>query len=524
MDTALVTAPEHARTSTAPPRLQESATVTIFGATGDLTSRKLLPALFSLWRGGYFAKPVAIIGIGRRDKDDASFRDEVRRDVAKHAGGRPVSDEEWQRFAAALFYQRMDFTRPGDYRSLAERLTALDARLDLSGNRLFYLATDPDYFGPIAEHLAGAGLVHKDGPGPWTRVVIEKPFGHDLASALELDQELRQFLREDQIFRIDHYLGKDTVQNLMSFRFGNAIFEPLFNRRYVNHVQITMAETLGMEGRRGAYYDHAGALRDVVQNHLLQLLALMAMEPPAVLKAKEIRDEKVKVLRSLIPLTGRAVERWVVRGQYGPGVVDGQQVRGYREEEAVAPDSTTDTYVAIRLGIDSWRWAGVPFLLRTGKRLPRRVTEIAVQFNLPPLRLFTTVECEGDECDITQARPNVLVFRIQPDEGISLSFAAKRPGMNLELHPVRMEFMYGRSFTQPLPEAYQRLLLDALRGDATLFTRADELEAAWEFITPILEAWQNPPAPAFPNYAAGTWGPKEADRLADGCCTGWREP
>jgi glucose-6-phosphate 1-dehydrogenase len=325
------------------------------------------------------------------------------------------------------------------------------------------------------------------------------------------------------------------VQNILSFRFGNAIFEPLFNRRYVDHVEITAAESLGVEGRRGAFYDGTGALRDVVQNHLLQLLALVAMEPPSVLKAKDIRDEKVKVLRSLAPGVPSAlaflgsqeeeigIDNWVVRGQYGAGAVNGQQVRAYRDEEAVDPQSLTETFVAMRVCVDNWRWSGVPFVLRAGKRLPKRLTEIAVQFKLPPLRLFTTVECEGDVCDITHAKPNVLVFRIQPDEGIILTFSAKRPGMNLVLHPVDMDFLYGESFREALPDAYERLLLDALRGDGTLFTRSDELEAAWEFVTPILQAWQRQPPPAFPNYAAGVWGPAEARRLTTGCQQGWRE-
>jgi glucose-6-phosphate 1-dehydrogenase len=432
--------------------------------------------------------------------------------------------QDWDSFAGNLFYHRADITQPAGYESLARRLRDLEAERHLNGNRLYYLATDPDHFGTIVEQLAAANLVQRSGNDRWTRVVIEKPFGKDLASAQALDRHVLRFLREDQVFRIDHYLGKETVQNILSFRFGNAIFEPLFNRRYVDHVQITVAETVGMEGRRGAYYDNAGALRDVVQNHLLQLLALVAMEPPAVLKAKELRDEKVKVLRSLVTRQGREVERRVVRGQYGPGTVNGKPVPGYRKEEAVAPDSATETYVAMRLEIDNWRWAGVPFLLRSGKRMARRVTEIAVQFKLPPLRLFTTVECDGDVCDISQAQPNVLLFRIQPDEGISLSFAAKRPGLNLELHPVRMEFLYGESFRHALPEAYERLLLDALRGDATLFMRSDEVEAAWEFITPILEAWQQQPSDDFPNYAAGSWGPAEADRLLQDCQCGWREP
>ena len=520
----------------APVRVAEPFTLVIFGATGDLTGGKLLPALFRLWRGNYFAEPFAIVGVGRRDKNDAQFRTELREAAEAHDPGRPAADEPWARFAASIFYHRADFNRAESYPPLADRLRALESQCGLGGNRLFYLATEPDYFPQIVEQLAAAGLLPRDSDAPRTRVVIEKPFGKDLASARALDQRVLRCLREEQVFRIDHYLGKETVQNLLAFRFGNGIFEPLFNRRYVDHVQITMAEADGMAGRRGAYYDRAGALRDVVQNHLLQLLALIAMEPPASLAADDVRAEKVKVLRSLVPIREGDVNHRTVRGQYGPGLIDGQPVRGYRTEEAVAADSATETFVALRAEVDNWRWAGVPFLLRAGKRLPRRVTEVAVEFKRPPTGLFTAPVRGGGLCDRgcdcgatceccnAGSQPNTLVFRIQPDEGISLSFAAKRPGMRLVLGPVEMAFGYAGSFGGPVPEAYERLLLDALRGDPTLFLRSDEVAAAWAFADPILAAWRDGPPPAFPNYAAGTWGPTEADGLAGGCRAGWREP
>ena len=517
-------------------RIKEAFALVIFGATGDLTANKLMPALFRLWQDGFLGCPFVIVGVGRRDKDDARFRAELRAVVKKHTGTRPAGDDAWDQFATRLFYHRADITLSEGYLTLAERLRTLEEEHGLGGNRLYYLSTDPDHFPGIVEQLAGAGLVRRDAGLPWTRVVIEKPFGKDLKSALALDQKLLHFLSEEQVFRIDHYLGKETVQNLLAFRFGNALFDPVFNRRYVDHVQITMAETGGMEGRRGAFYDHAGALRDVVQNHLLQILALVAMEPPASLGAKDIRDEKVKVLRSLVPGHRTDIDRWVVRGQYGSGRLNDQPVTPYREEEAVEANSTTETYAALRLEVDTWRWAGVPFLLRTGKRLSRRVTEIAVEFKKPPLRLFTSLPREGDVCDRTcgcvgtcecaigRAEPSVLVIRIQPEEGISLSFSAKRPGIELALEPAQMDFRFGGSNRQVLPEAYDRLLLDALRGEPTLFLRSDEVDAQWAFITPILEAWQSQPAPRFPNYAAGSWGPVEADRLVAGCHRGWRHP
>jgi glucose-6-phosphate 1-dehydrogenase len=354
-------------------------------------------------------------------------------------------------------------------------------------------------------------------------VVIEKPFGRDLASALELNRGITRVLSEEQIYRIDHYLGKETVLNMLSFRFGNAIFETLFNSKHVDHVAITVAESFGMEGRRGAFYERAGTLRDVVQNHGLQLLSLAAMEPPAVLSSKGIRDEKVKVLQSLRILSPDRVAGDVVRGQYVKGEIGGEAMRAYRDEEGVDARSTTETCVALRMHIDNWRWAGVPFYLRAGKCLPKRVTEIAVQFKQPPLHFFTTVECVGDVCDISQAKPNVLVFRIQPDEGISLIFSAKRPGMLFQIHPVQMDFLYNRAFTVALPEAYERLLLDALRGDQTLFMRSDEVEMAWRFVDPILKAWTGKSPPPLYFYEAGTWGPQEAGRLMDEG-RAWRSP
>ncbi len=511
----------------------EPFTLVIFGATGELTATKLVPALFRLWQDGYLRSSFAIIGVGRRDKDDARFRAELGAVVQARPGG--VAEETWIRFAAHLFYHRADFTMAEGYQALRGRLEALETEHDLGGNRLYYLATDPDHFPRIVEQLRTEGLVRREADRPWIRVVVEKPYGKDLASARALDEQVLRVLREEQVFRIDHYMGKETVQNLLAFRFGGAVFEPLFDRRYVDHVQITVAESGGMEGRRGAYYDGAGALRDVAQNHLLQILALVAMEPPASLGADDVRDEKVKVLRNLVPRRGSDVDLWVVRGQYGAGLVDGRHVRPYREEEAVDASSATETYVALRVEVDSWRWAGVPFLLRTGKRLARRTTEVAIAFKRPPRALFTAVARGGDLCDrtcrcqvtcecaVARAEPGVLTFRIQPDEGIAFSLSAKRPGMQLALEPVRMEFRYGDAFRQHLPEAYERLLLDALRGDQTLFTRSDEVLAAWQFVTPILEAWQQQPPPRFPNYAAGSWGPAEAERLVSGCQRGWRQ-
>lgn len=484
----------------------DSFTLVIFGATGDLTLRKLLPALFGLWRNHFMPDNFVIVGIGRRDKDDNVFREDAKRAVSKARRDLPAMPNAWDEFLEHVHYHRADFTSSEGMNSIAGALKDLEASKNLPGNRLFYLATDPEYFGPIIEGMANSDIIRRNTENPWERVVIEKPFGHDLKSALELDRQILSFLQQEQVYRIDHYLGKETVQNLLAFRFGNAIFEPILNRQYVDNVQITVAETIGMEGRRGAYYDHAGAIRDVVQNHLLQLLALIAMEPPATLQSRDISDAKLKVVRNI-------AARRVVRGQYGSGIINGNPVPAYREEEAVALDSNTETFVGMHVELENWRWSGVPFILRTGKRLAKYVTEITVNFKLPPLRLFRTVECEGDFCDLTDMQRNALSFRIQPDEGINLSFSAMRPGMNVYLHPVHFDFDYGKAFNKILPDAYERLLLDALRGDATLFMRSDELEAAWEFITPIINEWNSSPLPNFPNYAPGSWGPADFQSL-----------
>jgi glucose-6-phosphate 1-dehydrogenase len=497
--------------------------MTIFGATGDLANRKLFPALFALSKANHLPEQFAVLGTGRRPKTDDAFRHEVRDAILEHRGSEFVEPAAWAKFASHLYYQAADFTVEAGMKLLGKRIEEIEKQHSLPGNRLFYLATDPDFFAGIVEGLSQAGLTRREPSTPWTRTVIEKPYGRDLESARELDAHVLRYLRRDQVFRIDHYLGKETVQNLLAFRFGNAIFEPLFSRQYVDHVQITMAETVGMEGKRGSFYDDYGALRDVVQNHLLQVLALVAMDPPPTLKARDIGDAKLRVLRSLAPIREDQVDRFVVRGQYGAGTIGGKEAKAYRDEEAIKPESNTETFVALKLEIDSWRWAGVPFLIRAGKRMAKRLTEVVVQFKLPPLRLFRTVECEGDICDLTDARPNSLVFRIQPDEGMCLNFSTKRPGMGLDIEQVAFSFDYDGAYHKELPEAYERLLLDALRGDATLFMRSEELEAAWQFVMPILRAWEKAPTSPFPNYPAGSWGPDDANRLTQGLQGGWRK-
>src|SRR5262245_3838994 len=492
-------------------RTPEPCVLVIFGATGDLTRRKLIPALYQLSHDRLLPANFATVGFARRDWNDPTFRAEMKEAVDEF--GPRVHSGVWDSFAETLYFSRGEFHDPSGYERLAVRLREIDAQRGTAGNRVFYLATAPDNFVDIIRNLGEAGLISRREHGPWSRLVVEKPFGHDLQSAQRLNRLLQGLISERQTFRIDHYLGKETVQNILAVRFGNLIFEPIWNAQYVDHVQITVAGSVGCEGR-GGYYDQAGALRDMVQNHMMQLLALVAMEPPVAYDADAIRDEKVKVLRAVDMPTAQ-VPQLTVRGQYGPGFVGGVPVPAYRQEPSVPPDSTTESYVALKLELRNWRWAGTPFYLRTGKRLPKRISEIAVVFKRAPHQLFSRQAVVGLE-------PNVLALRIQPDEGISLRFGAKVPGPTMRLRSVNMDFLYGVAFGAEPHDAYERLLLDAMLGDATLFTRRDEVEQAWRFISCIEDAWKRlPPLPG-PTYAAGDWGPEEADDLLRRDGRAWR--
>jgi len=491
--------------------------VVIFGATGDLTHRKLVPALYNLGVDGELPPGVKILGFARRDKSDEEFRGGLE-DLNRKVSRSGHDEAQWEHFVDQIHYHRSEFTDPEGYQRLARRLDEIDRERGGKGNRLFYIASAPSYFDDILEQLKAAGL-HQAAEGCWARVIVEKPFGTDLASARQLNRVVNRTFPEKDTYRIDHYLGKETAQNIMVLRFANAIFEPLWDSRYIDQVQITCAENLGMEGGRGGYYDKSGALRDMVQNHLLQLLSLVAMEPPTDLSADGVRDEKVKVIRSLEQWdTPEKVAANVVRAQYTAGSVDGRPVPGYREEDRVDPESMTEAYVALRLHVQTWRWAGVPFYIRMGKRLPKKATEISVHFKSTPSVLFNATP-GGVPAG------NVLVIRIQPDEGISLRMVSKMPGTSLRIEPVKMDFQYATSFGKGSPEAYERLLLDAMAGDATLFARRDEVEEAWRFIDHIERAWHESPADAGPpmaEFVAGTWGPKEADDLLHAEGFGWR--
>src|SRR6266436_4231476 len=489
----------------------QPCSIVIFGATGDLTHRKLIPALYNLATEGELPAGVAILGFARRQKSDEEFRRDLEEATRKFSR-QPVRDEIWKTFAQSIFYHQSEFGDESGYKTLAKRLDEIDKTHGTRGNRLFYFAAGPDQFEPIVKNLKTVGL-NQTAKGSWARVIVEKPFGTDLDSARELNRVISNSFSEEQTYRIDHFLGKETAQNILVLRFANAIFEPLWNTRYIDHVQITAAETLGVEGRAG-YYETAGALRDMVQNHLLQLLCLIAMEAPTDLSADSIRDEKVKVVRALRRITGSEVPKNVVRAQYTEGAIGGQLVPGYRQEKGVDPKSMIETYVALRIHIDNWRWADVPVYMRVGKRLPKSATEISVHFKKAPAVLFNKETVKIDQ--------NVLVIRIQPDEGISLRMLAKIPGTSLRIEPVKMDFHYGTSFGKPSPEAYERLLLDAMSGDATLFARRDEVEEAWSFIDPIEEAWHAKDAPELFFYPSGSWGPEEADELLARDGRAWR--
>ena len=497
------------------PRTPEPCAMVIFGATGDLTRRKLFPALYNLALQHLLPNGFSVLGFSRQDIADDEFRRRMRDAINEFSRSKPVEPALWESFEQGVFYLQGDFGGQPRYEELARQLTRLDKERGTAGNRLFYLATPPSVFTEIITHLGEAGLGGpRETDSGWTRIVVEKPFGHDLESARQLNQALHQVFDESQIYRIDHYLGKETVQNILVFRFGNGIFEPIWNRRYIEHVEITVAESIGVEGR-GGYYEEAGALRDMVENHMMQLLALVGMEPPFAFEADAIRDEKAKVLHAIRPIPRDQIDQLTVRGQYGAGSIGDEALQGYRDEPGVSPTSTTETYVALKFYIDNWRWAGVPFYLRHGKALARRSTEIAISFKQAPQGLFS---------DLTGSppSPNVLVLRIQPDEGIELKFAAKVPGAVIQLRDVEMDFLYGSSFAVASPDAYETLLLDCMLGDSSLFTRSDEVEAGWKLFTEILEGWKQSPPTSFPNYPAGSWGPAEAEQLIERDGFRWR--
>ena len=493
-------------------RVADPAVMVIFGGTGDLSGRKLLPALYNLAKQRSLPAGFAVVGTGRDDLTDQAFRKQASDKIHQFSRTQPIDDRVLSALLDSLSFVKVDFSKLDDFKLLATKLQALDDTRLVPGNRIFYCAVPPQTYQLIAVQLQAAGLNTGNG---FHRIVIEKPFGLDLKSARELTETLHKAFSEDSVYRIDHYLGKETVQNILAFRFANAIFEPVWNANLIDSVQITAAEDIGIENR-GGYYDRTGALRDIVQNHAMQLVSLTAMEPPLAFEANAVRDEKVKVLRAIRPLIGEDIEQSTVRAQYAKGWVLGEQVPGYREEPDVAQDSETETFAALRLFIDNWRWAGVPFYIRAGKRLPKRVTEIRIQFKKPPHLTF------GREA-MKEVDPNALTLRIQPEEGISLKFGAKVPSAGLRIRSVTMDFQYMTSFLVEAPEAYERLLLDCMIGDPTLFTRADEVEAAWTLIDPIEEAWRNG-RPPLGTYPAGTWGPPEAARLLQDDGREWHRP
>ncbi|MBS2023287.1 MAG: glucose-6-phosphate dehydrogenase [Deltaproteobacteria bacterium] len=495
------------RADTAP----EPCVCVVFGASGDLAHRKLLPALYNLTLGAHLPAAFGVVGVSKTEMDGKAFIADMRDAVGKFSRTKPIREETWSDFADGMRYVAGSFDDPSTFTKLKSALDDLDKTRATRGNRLFYFATPPSTFGILVQQLEAAGLISDPNAPTFTRVVIEKPFGRDLTSARALNKLVLECLDERQIFRIDHYLGKETVQNLLTFRFANSIFEPIWNRKYVNHVQITAGEELGVE-LRGKYYEEAGIVRDMIQNHVLQLVTLTAMEPPVAFDADALRDEKIKVLRAIHPMDGPdMVRERVVLGQYTAGSLGGTDVPGYQTEPDIAKGSRTPTYVALKLMIDNWRWQGVPFYVRSGKRMPKRATEIAVHFDALPHGLFGAANT-----------PNVLVIRVQPEEGIALRFAAKVPGERYRPRTVSMDFRYGTAFGNSSPEAYERLLLDAIRGDQSLFTRKDEVEAAWKLVDSVLKVTEAPDGGAPFSYPAGTWGPNEADRLLARDGRAWR--
>jgi glucose-6-phosphate 1-dehydrogenase len=496
----------------APERTPDPCVVIIFGASGDLTKRKLLPALYHLEQSGLLPKEISVVGVARRPLGD-SFAADMKEGIVS-GGGVDEHDPKLDPFIGKISYHAMNFDDDAGYDGLKQLLAGIDEKSGTKGNRLFYLATAPEYFADIINSLGKHGMSKPEGGAAWVRTIIEKPFGHDLASARALNDDVNKVFDEDQIFRIDHYLGKETVQNILVFRFANGIFENVWNRNYIDHVEITAAEAIGIEGR-GPFYETAGALRDVVQNHVMELLSFVAMEPPVSFEASAVRAEKVKVWKSIQPIHPADT----VRGQYGPGTVGDKQVPGYRQEDRVHPRSQTETYAALRLEIENWRWAGVPFYIRAGKRLAKRVTEITIMFKQPPLSIFKDAEGKGAE----GIRNNIISMRIQPDEGITLRFGAKVPGPQMNISPVNMNFSYAEAFGASSANGYERLLLDAMLGDATLFAHRDGVEATWALMTPILAYWAANPIKDLPNYPAGTWGPPTSDAMLKADGRKWRK-